>query len=230
VNIAVTGPYSGERRWPRRSQQPDTWSEVVNATSLHRREARKPPQKGVRIKLLSKSDRVPRLAAVLAAIGFIALALFQAALAAGAPWGEAAWGGGDSHLSAVQRGASVVAAVIYVAAALIVLGRAGIWGTQRHGILYRWGTWFIAVAMAIGALPNLISQSRWENLIFGPLALVSAVLCVCGCTQLGSRAGAGTSPRRGAVRAGHRSPPSKTWAGRARPRRSTGLLLNSIQA
>ena len=115
---------------------------------------------------------------MLAAIGFIALALFQAALAAGAPWGEVAWGGGDSHLSAAQRGASAVAALIYIAAALIVLGRAGIWGTRRNGIVFRWGTWFIAVAMAVGAFPNFISQSRWENFIFGPLALVLAVLCV----------------------------------------------------
>jgi hypothetical protein len=31
--------------------------------------------------------------------------------------------------------------------------------------------------MAIGALPNLASQSRWENFIFGPLALVLSALC-----------------------------------------------------
>jgi hypothetical protein len=115
---------------------------------------------------------------VLAAIGFIALAVFQAALAAGAPWGQAAWGGGDTHLSAAQRGASAVAAVVYVAAALIVLGRAGVWGTRGNAPLFRWGTWFLAVVMAIGAVPNFISKSRWENFIFGPLALVLAILCV----------------------------------------------------
>jgi hypothetical protein len=32
--------------------------------------------------------------------------------------------------------------------------------------------------MAIGAIPNFISQSRWENFIFGPLGLALAVLCV----------------------------------------------------
>jgi hypothetical protein len=115
---------------------------------------------------------------VLAAIGFTALALFQFALAAGAPWGQAAWGGGDSHLSAAQRGASAVAAVVYVAAALIVLGRAGIWGTRGKRLIFHWGTWSLAVFMAIGAVPNFISQSRWENFIFGPLALVLAALCI----------------------------------------------------
>ena len=32
--------------------------------------------------------------------------------------------------------------------------------------------------MAIGAVPNLASQSGWENFIFGPLALVLAALCI----------------------------------------------------
>jgi hypothetical protein len=128
--------------------------------------------------LLNTSDRVARLAAVLAAIGFIALAVFQAALAAGAPWGRAAWGGGGTHLSTAQRGASAVAVVVYVAAALVVLGRAGLWGTRGDTPLFRWATWFLAAVMAIGAIPNFISQSRWENFIFGPLALALAVLCV----------------------------------------------------
>ena len=64
------------------------------------------------------------------------------------------------------------------AAALIVLGRAGILRARGNAALFRWGIWFLAVAMAIGALPNFASQSRWENLIFGPLALVLAILCV----------------------------------------------------
>ena len=32
--------------------------------------------------------------------------------------------------------------------------------------------------MTIGSVPNLASQSRWETFIFGPLALVLAVLCI----------------------------------------------------
>jgi hypothetical protein len=128
--------------------------------------------------LVTSSDRVARLAAVLAAIGFTFLAVFQAALAAGAPWGHAAWGGDNAHLSSGQRVASAVAVIIYVAAALIVLGRAGIIWRARSAALLRWGTWFFAVAMAIGAVPNFASQSRWENFIFGPLALVLAALCV----------------------------------------------------
>jgi hypothetical protein len=42
---------------------------------------------------LTGTARVGPRAGILAAIGFAALAVFQAALAAGAPWGHAAWGG-----------------------------------------------------------------------------------------------------------------------------------------
>ena len=123
-------------------------------------------------------DQVARVAAVVAAIGFAGIAIFQLALAAGAPWGHAAWGGANARLSTAQRSASAAAVVFYAAAALIVLGRAGMLRARGNAALFRWGIWFLAVAMAIGALPNFASQSRWENLIFGPLALVLAILCV----------------------------------------------------
>jgi hypothetical protein len=116
---------------------------------------------------------------VLAATGFAALACFQATLAAGAPWGHAAWGGENANLSAAQQSASGLAALVYVAAALIVLGRAGIiWPARSHTALFRWGTWFLGVALALGGVPNFASQSRWENFVFGPLALVLAALCI----------------------------------------------------
>jgi hypothetical protein len=41
-------------------------------------------------------DRVAREAAVLASIGFAGIAIFQLRLAAGAPWGHAAWGGANA--------------------------------------------------------------------------------------------------------------------------------------
>ena len=128
--------------------------------------------------LVTWTDRAATWAGTLAAIGFVAFAIFQTALAAGAPWGHAAWGGESADLSAAQQSASAAAAVIYVAAALIVLCRAGvIWRARANAALFRWGTWFFAAAMALGALPNFASQSRWENFIFGPLALVLAALC-----------------------------------------------------
>jgi len=125
------------------------------------------------------SEHAARTAAVLAAVGFLGLALFQFALAAGAEWGHAAWGGANAELSSAQQIGSAVAVLVWTAAALVVLGRAGLlrrgWGLARF---YRWGTWFVAAASALGSLANFASQSRYENFILGPLALALALLCV----------------------------------------------------
>ena len=42
----------------------------------------------------------------------------------------------------------------------------------------RWGTWFLAGMSGIAAPMNFASRSHWENLIFGPSALVLMVLCI----------------------------------------------------
>jgi hypothetical protein len=123
------------------------------------------------------TNRGVRKAAVAAAIGFVGIAVFQIALAAGVPLGHAAWGGAHAHLSTAQRLGSAVAVVVWTAAALVVLGRAGFWATGNLAPLFRWGTWFLAAVSVIAALMNFASQSRWENLIFGPTALALAVLC-----------------------------------------------------
>ena len=123
------------------------------------------------------TKRASGAAAVAAAIGFAGIAIFEVALAAGAPLGHAAWGGAHAHLSTAERISSGMAVVVWTAAALIVLGRAGLWSAGRRAALFRRGTWFLAAISAVAALMNFASHSRWENLIFGPTALVLAVLC-----------------------------------------------------
>ena len=44
--------------------------------------------------------------------------------------------------------------------------------------LFRWGTRFLVALLGIGALLNFASQSRWENLLLGPLSLLLAILCI----------------------------------------------------
>jgi hypothetical protein len=121
-------------------------------------------------------DRTGR-SAVAAAIGFGAIAGFQLALAAGAPLGHAAWGGAHAHLSTAQRVGSAIAVVVWTAAALVVLGRAGFWAARKLAPLVRSGTWLLAGVSVLAALTNFASHSRWENVIFGPLAVALAVLC-----------------------------------------------------
>ena len=126
----------------------------------------------------TSSDRTARLAAA-AAVGFAGVAMFQIALVAGVPWGEAAWGGQPAQLPTTLRLASGAVAVFYGAIVpLIVLGQAGFWGRDGSSRVFRWGTWFLAALMVLGALLNFASQSRWENYLWGPYTVTLAILCI----------------------------------------------------
>ena len=119
------------------------------------------------------------LAAILAAIGFVGIAIFQAALALGAPFGAAAWGGGHAgRLPPRLRVASAFACCFWLLAALLVLERGGSGIVSLPPGLARWGTWALVVLLPVGGLLNLASRSRWERFVWGPIALVLAALCL----------------------------------------------------
>jgi hypothetical protein len=116
---------------------------------------------------------MPRAARV-ATLGFAGMIVFEAALAAGARLGDAAWGGAHTQLTAGQRFGSAVSVLFYVLAIIIVRRRAAGRAERR----YRWGTWGFAVVFVLTALMNLASASQWENFLMAPVALVLAALCV----------------------------------------------------
>jgi hypothetical protein len=119
-----------------------------------------------------------RTAAVLAAIGFVLVAGFQAALALGAPWGRAAWGGAHDRLPSGLRVASGFAVVFWLVAAFVVLARAGFdWSPFPSGAA-TWGTWVLFGMLVLGTFLNLASRSRLERVIQTPIAAVLAILCV----------------------------------------------------
>jgi hypothetical protein len=124
------------------------------------------------------TDEAPRIAALLAAVGFLVIAAFQVALALAAPLGSASWGGRHAgKLPAGLRIASAVAAVVWALAALVVLARGGFdIGPIPDGVA-RWGTWALVGLLPLGALMNLASSSRWERFLWGPMALIMALLC-----------------------------------------------------
>lgn len=118
------------------------------------------------------------LPAILASVGFIAIALFQAALALGAPCGAAAWGGTHpGRLPSRFRVASAFASAFWLFAAIVVLERGGAEIVSMSPTLAEWASWALVVLLPIGAVMNLASSSRWERFVWGPLALVLAVLC-----------------------------------------------------
>jgi hypothetical protein len=122
--------------------------------------------------------QVGPLAAGLAVFGFMALGMFQLALALGAPLGHAAWGGDSADLTSSQRVGSAVSVVVYAAAAAVVLARVGLTTRPRRRWLLSWGPWFLAALFALSGFANLASQSRWETYLLGPSAVVLAALCV----------------------------------------------------
>lgn len=108
-----------------------------------------------------------------ATIGFAALAVFEIALAAGAPLGDAAWGGSAAHLTTGQRVASAATAVFWLVAIAVVRGRDAGLAARR----YRWGTWALSALLGVSALVNVASESAWESYLLAPVALVLAGLC-----------------------------------------------------
>ena len=99
--------------------------------------------------------------------------VFQAALAVGAPLGDAAWGGAHVQLTTGERIGSAISVFIYLAAILVVRGRAA----GREERRYRWGIWVLVALFGIAGVMNLASESRWENFLLAPVALGLSALC-----------------------------------------------------
>jgi hypothetical protein len=129
------------------------------------------------MKPFNPTERLAPRAAIAAAACFVAIALFQLVLAVGAPLGHAAWGGAHANLSTAERVGSAIAMFVWSGAALILLGRAGLRPTRVPSKILRRATWTLVGLSLIAAIMNFASPSQWENLIFGPLALLLATLC-----------------------------------------------------
>lgn len=119
-----------------------------------------------------------RTLSIIAAVGFGVLAIFQLAIALGAPFGRASWGGSHTaELPIELRVASGIAVGVYVFAALVILCRGGVVISPLSAGVARWGAWIIVGLTAVGSLMNFASPSDWERFLWGPFALVLTVLC-----------------------------------------------------
>src|SRR4028119_1153078 len=114
-----------------------------------------------------------RTAAMAAAVGFLVIAAFEAALALGAPLGRATIGGFyEQQLPIGLRIVSGVAVGVWLLAALIVLGRAGVKVIPLPAAIPRWGIWVLVGLLFVGAVMNIASSSGWERFGWAPGALV----------------------------------------------------------
>ena len=122
---------------------------------------------------------IARRAAIGAAVLYAVIVAFQLAIALGAPWGRAAFGGYVERPGMELRVASAVAIVVWSAAALIILKRVGIpvWAPLPRRALPA-AVWVLACLAVFAILPNAITESPLERAIWLPYCLVQAALVV----------------------------------------------------
>ena len=102
--------------------------------------------------------------------------VFQVALAAGAPWGVAAYGGAHRGVLPTRlRIASGVAAALWVALGLVLLRRTGysVPAVLPDGVLAVAG-WIIFAILALSVILNAITPSVLERAIWLPVTLLLA--------------------------------------------------------
>jgi hypothetical protein len=98
------------------------------------------------------------------------VAIFQGALAAGAPWGEAAMGGANPGvLPDALRASSLVSVVVYLALAAVA-GTRWTGATLRRRVLYG-----AAALMVAGTLLNIASPSFIERIIWAPVTVALVI-------------------------------------------------------
>ncbi len=115
------------------------------------------------------------IAAWLACAMLAALAIFQAALVAGAPLGHFAWGGQNRVLPRKSRIGSVVAIVLYAGFAAIILQRAGIVAWLPASVADI-GIWVVLGYLVLGIPLNAISRSPPERYTMTPVVTVLVLL------------------------------------------------------
>jgi hypothetical protein len=115
------------------------------------------------------------LAAVALCVILAALAVFQLALALGAPLGGFAWGGQHRVLPTRLRIGSAVSIVIYAVIAVIALDRAGVIDVVSD-VVSTVGMWVVFAYFVLGIPMNAISRSKPERYTMTPIVAVLAVL------------------------------------------------------
>ena len=121
---------------------------------------------------------IHKAAAVAAVVLLVALGGFQAALAAGLPAAQYAWGGQFSGtLPVFYRWASLAAVPMLALAGWVILARADIARPGSGARPIRIGAWAITALLALSAIGNLMSASALERLVMTPLALMLLACC-----------------------------------------------------
>lgn len=103
------------------------------------------------------------------------LAVFQIALAAGAPFGKFAWGGEHITLPLNLRFGAISAVLRYAFIAFIALDRAGIIAVLPEEFSF-WVMWLIVGHLGFSVILSLFSKSKYEKMTLAPYTFVMGVL------------------------------------------------------
>lgn len=142
------------------------------------------------------NKRIEQGAAILAVLCSLVQIAFQTCLAAGAPWGKAAWGGGSGTLPKSLRVASSVAVFVYTFVLSLFLQRiskifdgvvvdsdtTGTLSIHRCQFLsttfVNRSMWTLTVLLYLATLENFASRSPLERFTWGPFCFVFATCCL----------------------------------------------------
>ena len=107
------------------------------------------------------------------------VAVSEAVLTLGAPFGEAAMGGRyTGTLPDELRLVTGILTAVWLAAAMVVLARGGRSPLPVPPTVARVGAWVLVGLLGLGALVNFASSSPWERFGWGPFTLIMFGLCL----------------------------------------------------
>lgn len=114
-------------------------------------------------------------AAIALTVILAALAVFQLALALGAPLGRFAWGGAHRVLPTRLRIGSLVSIVVYAVIAVLALDRVDLIDVVPDAVSTV-GMWVVFGYFVLGIPLNAISRSKPERYTMTPIVTVLALL------------------------------------------------------
>lgn len=117
-------------------------------------------------------------AAITFSILMAGLAVFQLALATGAPLGHFAWGGQHRVLPVGLRIGSLVAIALYALFSTVLLVKADLLAPWPDSTWITPAAWGVVAYMGLGVVVNAISRSLPERRTMTPLVLVLLVLAL----------------------------------------------------
>jgi hypothetical protein len=106
-------------------------------------------------------------------LGLCAIAaLFQLALALGAPWGEYTMGSRfPGRLPPKMRVAALIQIIILLVLATIVLIRSG-WALSQFYLIGKTGIWVEVAFFVLGSIVNVFTPSKGERAVWAPVNIL----------------------------------------------------------